>query len=480
MKTKFSKKVLALVLVLALALPMFVFTANAETGTASISFASTAQRESLNSDKQVWKNGGITFTNNKASSTNAVKDYSNPVRLYAKSSIIIECTLGKITKIAFETSGGDYLTALQNSITDTKTTSGTTVTVTLDGTSDTYTIASLSAQVRLKSITVTYEKASSAPVIDYDALNAVGSSMSLGYKYDASTQYVPYTIDTLNLETTGRSGTSYGEWSGKTVNSNAVYAGQSAGGNSSIQLRSTNSNSGIITTASGGNVAKITVTWNSNTADGRTLQVYGKATAYTSPTELYDDSKGTLLGTIVCGTSTTLEITGDYAYIGLRSLNGAMYIDSIEISWKSEGGALSSVDVYENSHFAIRCGVDASIANVAANTTNATEYGIKVSAGGKDKYYDSTAASWAFEGGIYYVIVDLGDIINDTIKLGTEFSVQAYVKVGTEYYVSTSKTTYSVADMVDTYYNGDNAEVTAAVTHLYNYLVSKGLIEIDE
>jgi hypothetical protein len=52
--------------------------------------------------------------------------------------------------------------------------------------------------------------------------------------------------DELTLSTTGVSGTSYTEWSGKTATSSAVYAGQSAGGNSSIQLRSNNSNSGII------------------------------------------------------------------------------------------------------------------------------------------------------------------------------------------------------------------------------------------
>ena len=106
--------------------------------------------------------------------------------------------------------------------------------------------------------------------------------------------------DVLNRELIGVTSTSYSGWEGKTSNSDAVYAGNSAGGNESIQLRSNNSNSGIITTASGGTLTNVTVTWNESTTDGRTLQVYGSHTAYTSPTELYSaDTFGELLGTIV-------------------------------------------------------------------------------------------------------------------------------------------------------------------------------------
>ena len=144
--------------------------------------------------------------------------------------------------------------------------------------------------------------------------------------------------DQLDRELTGVTGTTYSSWEGKTSNSEAVYAGQSAGGNESIQLRSNNSNSGIITTASGGTVTNVTVTWNENTANGRTLNVYGSHTAYTSPTELYDpDAQGTLLGTIVNGTNTELEITDSYEFLGLRSASGAMYLTEIDITWEAEG-----------------------------------------------------------------------------------------------------------------------------------------------
>ena len=145
-------------------------------------------------------------------------------------------------------------------------------------------------------------------------------------------------VDVLNLALTGAEGTTYSSWSGKTSNSSAVYAGNSAGGNNSIQLRSATdkAHSGIVTTVSGGKVKKISIDWNSNTAAARELWVYGSNTAYTSPAELYDASTdGDKLAEIVCGT-TEFVIEGDYEYIGLRSGSGAMYLNSVEITWVEE------------------------------------------------------------------------------------------------------------------------------------------------
>lgn len=145
--------------------------------------------------------------------------------------------------------------------------------------------------------------------------------------------------DDLTRATTGiSSGSSYGAWSGKsasnTGHSSAVYAGQSAGGNDAIQLRAT-SPSGIITTTSGGKAKKVTVVWNSNTADGRTLDIYGKNAAYEAASDLYDNAKlGTKIGSIVYGTSTELTITDDYEYIGIRSNTNALYLDKISIDWQ--------------------------------------------------------------------------------------------------------------------------------------------------
>ena len=143
--------------------------------------------------------------------------------------------------------------------------------------------------------------------------------------------------DVINREFTGvESGsTSYTDWTG-TGASGAVYAGNSAGQHDAVQLRTTNSNSGIVTTTSGGKVKKITVTWNSNTQNSKKLLVYGKDTPYSSAEDLYStnaSTKGTSLGEIVYGT-TELEISETYKYIGVRSNDGAMWIDEIQITWK--------------------------------------------------------------------------------------------------------------------------------------------------
>ena len=145
--------------------------------------------------------------------------------------------------------------------------------------------------------------------------------------------------DVLNQSWTGITGTSYSGFSGKAApTSNAVYAGNCAGSNSSIQLRSNNNNSGIVTTTSGGKVKSITVNWSASTAPGRTLNVYVKNSAYSAATDLYNSStQGTLLGTIVCGTSTSLTVSGDYEYIGFRSASGAMYLLEVSIVWETSG-----------------------------------------------------------------------------------------------------------------------------------------------
>ena len=173
----------------------------------------------------------------------------------------------------------------------------------------------------------------------------------------------PAVVDKLTLATTGVSSFSYTAWSNVKVSSDAVYAGNTAGGNDAIQLRSKNSTSGIITTASGGKVSKVVVAWNGNTSSGRTLDIYGKNTAYSAISDLYDsNNKGTKLGSIAYGSSTTLNISGDYTYIGLRSNDGALYLDAINVTW-GEGG-----NPYSN--YTTVCGGDETdVENTAAPVT---------------------------------------------------------------------------------------------------------------
>ena len=147
--------------------------------------------------------------------------------------------------------------------------------------------------------------------------------------------------DVITLDDTGASGTTYSAWTGLSKTSSAVYAGNNAGGNSSIQLRTNSSNSGIVSTTSGGKIKKVVIAWNSNTTAGRVLDVYGSNSAYTAASNLYDNAaKGTLLGSLSYDNNETeLTISGDYAYVGIRSRSGALYLNSVTFTWSSGSGS---------------------------------------------------------------------------------------------------------------------------------------------
>ncbi|MBR1489237.1 MAG: choice-of-anchor J domain-containing protein [Bacteroidales bacterium] len=191
----------------------------------------------------------------------------------------------------------------------------------------------------------TQDVTSEAQFSGYEMNTAGTYTVTVSYTEKGVTQTATYNLtvivptgggtDILNQEFTGISGSSYTDFSGKVGVSGAVYAGQCAGSYQSIQLRSKNNNCGIITTGTGGKAKKVTVTWESNTVEGRTLNIYGKNTAYSSASDLYDEAKqGALLGSITCGTSTEVTISGDYTYIGFRSAADAMYLSEVKIVWE--------------------------------------------------------------------------------------------------------------------------------------------------
>lgn len=126
----------------------------------SISFANTTQRVSQDGNKQVWQNGGVTFTNTKDKSNTPVANYYNPVRLYQGSKVNITTT-GNITKVVIESDGtAKYKTALENSLKGAGyayTNSGNNYTITCSPAEKSIEF-SLTAQARFKKITVTYEE----------------------------------------------------------------------------------------------------------------------------------------------------------------------------------------------------------------------------------------------------------------------------------------------------------------------------------
>ena len=133
----------------------------------------------------------------------------------------------------------------------------------------------------------------------------------------------------------------YQDFSDKTITSPAVYAGQASSGTDTyIQLRTKNNNAGIVTTTSGGKLKSVKVTFNSKTTD-RSVDIFGSNTAYTAATDLYDEAKaGTKLGSIAANKENkTLIVEGDYTFVGLKSTDGAIYIDQIDITWEASGSS---------------------------------------------------------------------------------------------------------------------------------------------
>ncbi|MDE6397174.1 MAG: chitobiase/beta-hexosaminidase C-terminal domain-containing protein, partial [Muribaculaceae bacterium] len=157
--------------------------------------------------------------------------------------------------------------------------------------------------------------ASAANVTDVLTVESLKSNAGFSA---SSTTYADYTVE-------GESG--------------AVYAFQCAHNKGTcIQLRSTN-NAGIVVTKSPGKVESVTLTWASNTADARSIQVYSADTAYTSTANLYaPDKAGTLVGTIGKTDSIqTLTLPTPAPFAGIRSASGALYLEKIEIVWQTDG-----------------------------------------------------------------------------------------------------------------------------------------------
>ena len=127
----------------------------------------------------------------------------------------------------------------------------------------------------------------------------------------------------------------YVNFSNQSITSSAVYAGNIYGNVDYIRMRNTD-NSGIITTTSGGKIKSITIVWSTDNMPGRTIDVYGNISAYTSTKNLYDKKKrGSLIGTIT-QSDTSIENIEGYSYIGIRASNGAVYLDEIRITWEGD------------------------------------------------------------------------------------------------------------------------------------------------
>ena len=192
-------------------------------------------------------------------------------------------------------------------------------------------------------ITITYPANEGTDPVEviFTILSHSGVEKTVTLTQRTASQTTVEVTDVLTSDLFAATSTQYTEFSNVSVTSSAVYAGKSSKAtdkNNAIQLKSKNSDCGIVTTSSTGKVRKIIINWNSETDAARVLQVYGSNEPYTKASELYDtgNQKGERIVEITKGNDTvsTFDVQGDYSYIGLRSKSGAMYIDSISITWE--------------------------------------------------------------------------------------------------------------------------------------------------
>ncbi len=204
------------------------------------------------------------------------------------------------------------------------------ITVTLTG-DDVFSVDNTSLPATGGTLTVSYGALEGG---DYNATLTLSNAkvadvvIPLAVKvYNVETKKDVLTSAGLSLNT----GSGYGLEENKTFTSDAVYAAQAnhSNGIEYIQLRSNNNNSGIVSTTSGGTLFSVEVEFNRDAAQ---LDIYGSNTAYSSPSDLYDDNKkGTLIGSL--SANGIIVVNDEYEYVGIRSASGARYLDNVEIAW---------------------------------------------------------------------------------------------------------------------------------------------------
>ena len=233
------------------------------------------------------------------------------------------------------------------------------------------------------------------------------------------------TTDVLTAADLAATSTTYTEFSNVTKDSGAVYAGKSSKSSAgAIQLRTTGNDCGIVTTESGGTATKVTLAWNDATDDAREVSVYGNSEAYTAASDLYSaDAQGTLLGSLKKGDGATeLEIEGEYAYIGLRSKSGALYLDSVEIEWAGGTPPVFSVKLDPAEDFEVIQGKSASITATVKGAQGDVTYswsvnGTPIDLAGNVYTVDSA------ELGEYEVAVEVSDGVADPLSASVKYTV---------------------------------------------------------
>lgn len=101
-------------------------------------------------------------------------------------------------------------------------------------------------------------------------------------------------------------------------------------------------NAGLVMTTAQTAASKLIITWNKSGA-GK-LEIYGKNTPYSAITDL-NRNEGELIETVSYSAdgTTTVDLGGNYTFIGIKPIDGVTYVTSFEFIWNE--GAAGGADV---------------------------------------------------------------------------------------------------------------------------------------
>lgn len=123
-------------------------------------------------------------------------------------------------------------------------------------------------------------------------------------------------------------------------------------------------------------------------------------------------------------------------------------------------GEVTIENLFTDVDFRIKCGVDKALADIEG----VESYGIKVSTADKEMELAATGDDET----CLFAVISLGDALTNAERLNVVFTVQAYIVVDGVTYTSKLTKSFSIAQMVEAYYN--NAETSDKVVTLYELI----------
>ena len=214
-----------------------------------------------------------------------------------------------------------------------------------------------------------------------------------------------------------------------------------------------------------------TITWNKGTSSNfyfkkGEMRIYNGGSIVITP---IDNTKSISKVEITSsGGSASVEYTND----GSATILASSRYDIQGLSIKYGSGRISDVG------FRIKAATD-DMNGLATAYPAMTEYGIEITQGSTVKKYNymSYANLYSEDNGgdtVQFVVIDLGDALNNRDRLEDEFTFRAYAQYDGNYIYSTSSKTHSIVSLVEAYYA--NVETKEIVSPLYDLLVEFGYI----